>query len=124
MRLGGAGAAATRVSADQLASAAAGFTTCTASLIYMRPIPELKMYHQFMFSKASPGNVVCKRTATAADDEADDFNIIKDVAVVSQDLPLVLKPEPLYHERQRHLAEKVRPYVKPRNILGINRNIT
>ena len=75
----------------------------------MKKLPQIKVYHQFLFNSTQPGVVTCKEFS---DSNSVDFNISKIISwnPVATDLPPVLTPKGLSADRQWYLYEKIRPY--------------
>jgi len=57
----------------------------------------------YTFPKTSPGKVLCKHTASVADNGVA-FAIMRHSTLVTNDLPLVIQPQPLSYERPKYLA--------------------
>ena len=77
----------------------------------MKTIPDLKKYHQFVFSSQSPGTVTCTPMSSDPCSEGTSFTLVKDSTSVTSTLPPEIHPQSLSLERQKYLAEKIRPFV-------------
>ena len=79
---------------------------------YFKKIPNIKKYHHFRFSKASPGMVFCKELVTSPKQP---FMLLKDQANLrpSSVLPPTIRPDALSQERKNYLFREIRQFCKP-----------
>ena len=79
---------------------------------YFKKIPNIKKYHHFRFSKATPGMAFCKELVTSLKQP---FMLLKDQANLppSSVLPPTIRPDGLSQERKNYLFRKIRQFCKP-----------
>ena len=79
---------------------------------YFKKIPNIKKYHHFRFSKATPGMAFCKELVTSPEQP---FMLVKDQANLppSSVLPPTIRPDGLSQERKNYLFREIRQFCKP-----------
>lgn len=79
---------------------------------YFKKIPNIKKYHHFRFSEASPGMVFCKELVTSPEQP---FMLLKDQANLppSSVLPPTIRPDGLSQQRKNYLFREIRQFCKP-----------
>ena len=78
---------------------------------YFRPLPGIKKYHHFRFSKDEPGVVYSK---LYSDSEEVRFMLLKDInAYPPMSLPTEIKPTGLDENRQNYLYKEIRQFCRP-----------
>ena len=79
---------------------------------YFKKIPNIKKYHHFRFSKATPGMAFCKELVTSPEQP---FMLMKDQANLppSSVLPPMIRPDGLSQEHKNYLFREIRQFCKP-----------
>ena len=79
---------------------------------YFKKIPNIKKYHHFRFSEASPGMVFCKELVTSPEQP---FMLLKDQANLppSSVPPPTIRPNGLSQQRKNYLFREIRQFCKP-----------
>ena len=78
---------------------------------YFKKLPHLKSYHHFQFHRDHPGIVFCKEYWNS---EERAINILRNEANLPEpgELPQVVNPKGMSHERRRYLYKEIREFCR------------